>query len=126
MTHTTASANMPNPLGCQSCHFGEDYAMLEGGHGNGEVDVIFQPAWGPDASYDFETLECATTCHTRGGTTPEVAWDEELDLDCESCHQNPPPGHSQIACNGCHRGIDPEGTRLTIDAPHINGRVDAF
>lgn len=126
-THTEPSANMPNPLGCQSCHFGEDYAMLEGGHGNGEVNVIFQPAWGPDASYDFETLECATTCHIRrGGSSPEVAWDQELDLDCGSCHQNPPPGHSQIACNGCHRGINPEGTQLTIEAPHINGRVDAF
>jgi predicted CxxxxCH...CXXCH cytochrome family protein len=126
MTHTMASTNMPNPLGCQSCHFGENYTMLEGNHGNGEVNVIFQPAWGPNASYDFDTLRCATTCHTRGGTTPVVAWDEEVELDCASCHQNPPPGHSQIACNGCHRGINSEGTRLTIEAPHINGRVDAF
>jgi len=126
MTHTEPSANMPNPLSCQSCHFGENYTMLEGSHGDGVADVIFQPAWGPTASYDFDTLECATTCHTRGGTTPRVAWNEELDLDCDSCHQNPPPGHSQISCNGCHRGINPAGTQLSGDAPHINGRVDAF
>ena len=30
------------------------------------------------------------------------------------------------ACNNCHRGINAAGTRLTPEAPHINGRVDAF
>ena len=126
-SHTTPSANMPRPLDCQACHFGIDFAMLDGLHGNGEVDVVFQPAWGRDATYDFDTLACATTCHVRGGTTPEVAWDEgALDLDCNACHQTPPIGHSTIACNSCHRGINSEGTQLTIEAPHINGRVDAF
>jgi len=123
--HDEPSANNPSGLDCQSCHFGQDYSMLDGTHGNGEVDVIFQPAWAEGASYDFETKDCTTTCHVRGGSTPDVAWDEEgLDLDCNACHQNPPVGHSTIACNNCHRGINPEGTRLTIEAPHINGRVD--
>ncbi len=126
-SHTTPSANMPRPLDCQACHFGEDFAVLEGRHGNGEVDVVFQPAWGPDATYDLDTLVCATTCHVRGGTTPVVAWDEgALGLDCNACHQTPPVGHSTIACNSCHRGINPEGTQLTLEAPHINGRVDVF
>jgi len=125
--HSEPSANNPSGLGCQACHFGEDFSMLGGNHGNGQVDVVFQPAWGPDASYDFDTKGCTTTCHVRGGTTPDVAWDEEdLDLDCNACHQNPPAGHAQIACNNCHRGINAAGTRLTADAPHINGRVDAF
>ena len=128
MAHTEPSANMPRPLDCSACHFGIDFTMLDGRHGDGEVDVGFQPAWGgeEEASYDFETLECATTCHDRGGEGPEGAWDETLDIACESCHQNPPAGHSTITCNSCHRGINPAGTRLTIDAPHINGRVDAF
>lgn len=125
-SHTSRSEILPTPLDCQACHFGQDFSMLQGTHANGEVNVVFQPAWGPDASYDFETLGCATTCHARGGTTPEVAWDEALDLDCNSCHQNPPAGHSTSACNRCHQGINPAGTRLTPDAPHINGRVDAF
>ncbi|MEM7433615.1 MAG: hypothetical protein AAF436_00590 [Myxococcota bacterium] len=126
-SHVQPSANLPNPLGCASCHFGEDFSSLEGSHGDGTVDVVFQPAWGPDATYDFDTQACATTCHVRGGTTPEVAWDEaDLELDCNACHMNPPAGHAIVACNGCHRGINPEGTRLTADAPHINGRVDAF
>jgi len=125
-THTTPSDNMMHPLDCQACHFGEDFLVLSGRHANGEVNVVFQPAWGPDASYDFETLRCTTTCHVRGGTTPVVAWDEELEIDCESCHQTPPPGHSSASCNGCHRGINAEGTRLTPEAPHINGRVDVF
>ena len=125
--HAEPSANNPSGLDCQACHFGEDFSMLEGRHGNGEVDVVFQPAWGPDASYDVETRVCSTTCHVRGGTTPVVAWDEAgLDLQCNACHQNPPIGHAQIACNSCHRGINAAGTRLTIEAPHINGRVDAF
>jgi hypothetical protein len=125
--HTTSSANMPRPLDCQACHFAIDFSVLDGEHGNGEVDVVFQPAWGPDATYDFETLVCGTTCHARTGTTPVVAWDGgTLDLDCNACHQTPPAGHSTIACNTCHRGINPDGTRLTIEAPHINGRVDAF
>jgi predicted CxxxxCH...CXXCH cytochrome family protein len=125
--HAEPSANNPSGLDCQACHFGEDFSMLGGRHGNGEVDVLFQPAWGPDASYDPETRVCSTTCHVRGGTTPVVAWDEAgLDLQCNACHQNPPIGHAQIACNSCHRGINAAGTRLTIEAPHINGRVDAF
>jgi predicted CxxxxCH...CXXCH cytochrome family protein len=91
------------------------------------VDVVFQPAWGTEATYDFESLRCATSCHARGGTTPEVAWDEsELDLQCDACHQNPPVGHTNIACSSCHLGINDEGTVLSEDAPHINGRVDAF
>jgi predicted CxxxxCH...CXXCH cytochrome family protein len=126
--HTTPSANMPHPLDCSACHFGENFLELAGSHGDGNVNVVFQPAWGgDDATYDFESLACATTCHVRGGTTPTVTWDEgALDLDCNACHQNPPAGHSTIACNSCHRGINPEGTQLTIEAPHINGRVDAF
>lgn len=125
--HAEPSANNPSGLECQACHFGQNYSMLDGRHGNGEADVVFQPAWGPDANYDIETLTCATSCHVRGGTAPDVAWDEaDLGLDCNACHLNPPPGHSTIACNSCHGGINPEGTRLTIEAPHINGRVDAF
>jgi predicted CxxxxCH...CXXCH cytochrome family protein len=99
----------------------------EGLHANGEVNVFFQPAWGPDATYDKDSKACATTCHIRGGTTPDVAWDDgELDLQCDSCHMNPPAGHSTLACNNCHRGINRAGTALTPDAPHINGRVDVF
>lgn len=126
-SHAEPSPNNWSGLGCETCHFGIDFTMLDGRHGNGEVDVEFQPAWGPDASYDFETLACATTCHVRGGTTPEVAWDEEgLELDCNACHQNPPAGHATISCNNCHRGINAAGTQLTLEAPHINGRVDVF
>jgi hypothetical protein len=125
--HVLASPNNWSGLGCEACHFGQDYSMLEGRHGNGIVDVVFQPAWGLDAIYDFDSLECSTTCHVRGGTTPEVAWDQgELGLQCDACHQNPPTGHSSTACNGCHRGINAEGTALTPEAPHINGRVDAY
>jgi hypothetical protein len=125
--HTTSSANMARPLDCQACHFGIDFSSLDGEHGNGIVEVVFQPAWGPDATYDFETLVCSTTCHVRGGTTPVVAWDEgALDLACNACHQTPPVGHSTSPCNSCHRGINAVGTALTIEAPHINGRVDAF
>ena len=126
-SHAEPSSNNPRGLDCQACHFGEDYAMLGGRHANGDIDVVFQPAWGPDASYDAETRVCTTTCHVRGGTTPEVAWDQEgLELNCNACHQNPPAGHATIACNSCHRGINAAGTQLTIEAPHINGRVDVF
>jgi predicted CxxxxCH...CXXCH cytochrome family protein len=128
-SHDEPSPNNWSGLGCEACHFGIDFSMLDGDglHANGEVDVVFQPAWGPDATYDPGTLACATTCHTRGGTTPVVAWDEgALDLQCNACHQTPPPGHSTIACNACHRGINAAGTALTPEALHINGRVDAF
>jgi len=125
--HTMPSANMPRPLDCSACHFGENFLELAGTHADGKVDVVFQPAWGPDAAYDSDTLACATTCHIRGGTTPDVAWDDgALNLQCDACHQTPPAGHSTIACNSCHRGINAAGTRLTPEAPHINGRVDAF
>jgi len=128
-SHDEPSPNNWSGLGCEACHFGIDFTMLDGDglHANDEVDVVFQPAWGPDATYELDTLACATTCHVRGGTTPDVAWDAgDLDLQCDACHMNPPAGHSTIACNSCHRGINAEGTQLTIEAPHINGRVDAF
>lgn len=125
-THTMPSTNGRHPLTCQTCHFGQDYEALDGSHANDVVDVVFQPAWGASASYDFEAQTCDTSCHARGGADPVVAWNDPLQIDCGSCHQNPPPGHSDIACNGCHRGIDPDGTELSFDAPHLNGRVDAF
>jgi hypothetical protein len=31
--HTTPSANMPRPLDCQACHFGQDYLTLDDTHG---------------------------------------------------------------------------------------------
>ncbi len=127
LAHTEPSANAPQPLACQTCHFGEAYEVLEGRHANGEVDVVFQPAWGEEAAgYDSAVLTCDTTCHARGGATPLVAWDEQIEIGCDSCHQNPPAAHAVIGCNNCHRGINPEGSRLTSDAPHLNGRVDAF
>ncbi|MGB5350316.1 MAG: hypothetical protein WBN10_12000 [Polyangiales bacterium] len=125
--HVEASPNNWSGLGCETCHYDEDFSMLGGKHGNGAVNVEFEPTWGPDASYDFDTLGCTTTCHVRGGTTPNVAWNEqELDLQCDACHQNPPPVHPNIPCNNCHIGINPAGTMLTPEAPHINGRVDTF
>ncbi len=128
-SHDEPSPNNWSGLGCEACHFAIDFSMLGGDqlHANGMVDVVFQPAWGRDAAYDFDTRACATTCHIRGGTTPDVAWDDgSVDLQCDACHENPPTGHSTAACNGCHRGINPAGTALTPEAPHINGRVDAF
>ena len=127
LSHILPSVNAPQPIDCSACHFGEDFLMLDGLHGNGEVDVNFHPNWGgQDASYDFETQVCATTCHTRGGDVPVVAWDEEIAIDCGSCHQNPPPGHPMTDCSTCHQGVNATGTRLAPDAPHLNGRVDAF
>ncbi|MEM9727130.1 MAG: hypothetical protein AAF997_00995 [Myxococcota bacterium] len=126
MAHAVPSATLPTAFGCQTCHFGQRYASLDDFHGDGDLHVVFQPAWGPDARYDFESLACATTCHTRGGSTTTIAWDDERTFDCGSCHQALPAGHSQIACTGCHRGITPEGDALNPEAPHMNGRIDAF
>jgi len=118
------SANNPSGLDCQTCHFGEDFTMLDGRHGDGVVDVAFDVIWDP-AAYDFETGACTSSCHVRGGSTPDVAWqEEELNLDCNACHLNPPLFHSTGPCNGCHLGINPEGTQLTPEAPHIDGKVD--
>ncbi len=125
--HVQPSPNNWSGLGCETCHYDEDFSMLGGKHANGVVNVEFDPTWGPDATYDFETLGCTTTCHARGGTTPDVAWNEQgLDLQCNACHQNPPPAHPRIACNNCHIGINRDGTMLTPDAPHINGQVDTL
>ena len=126
-SHDEPSPNNWSGLGCETCHFGIDFTMLDGDHGNGMVDVIFEPIWGPDAMYDAETLACATTCHIRGGTTPDVAWDDgTLNLQCDACHENPPTGHVNIACTNCHIGINAEGTALTPEAPHIDGVVDTL
>lgn len=125
--HDEPSPNNWSGLDCQTCHYGIDFSMLDGRHANGEVDVEFQPPWGPDGTYDFQTRACATTCHIRGGLRPEVAWDEEgPNLNCNACHLNPPLGHSEFDCNTCHLGISPDGSQLTPEAPHINGKVDVI
>lgn len=127
LSHTEPSANSPQPFDCAVCHFDQDYDVLEGRHGNAEIDVVFPLVWGgEDASYEPQTKTCDTACHARGGTTPVVVWDEERNVTCNSCHRSPPTGHPALACTNCHPGVNAEGTSLTIDAPHINGRVDLF
>ena len=81
--HSEPSANNPSGLDCQACHFGEDFSMLCRYHGDGQGRCRVPAGRGPGASYDFDTKDCTTTCHVRGGTTPNVAWDD-LGLICSA------------------------------------------
>ena len=123
--HVLPSKIAPRGVGCASCHPALPPDIISGKHANGVVDVVFAPiVGGVSSSYQRETATCVVECHDRGGTRPIVEWHESVSLDCNSCHRTPPLNHYRAACSSCHIGIDAEGTALTPDAPHINGRWD--
>jgi predicted CxxxxCH...CXXCH cytochrome family protein len=126
--HVQPSPFRSQPLQCATCHPVPDAngTVISGVHGNGSVDVVFDPQAipGPEASYDPATQTCAVSCHDQGGARARPAWSDTTPLACGDCHGSPPASHYPGACNRCHFEANATGTALTSTAMHMNGKVD--
>ena len=62
-------------LPCSTCHPVPGSPVIGGLHGDGIVEVTFDPTLVPgQPSYDTATGACAVSCHAMGGTKPNVTW----------------------------------------------------
>jgi predicted CxxxxCH...CXXCH cytochrome family protein len=123
--HVEASVARPAGLACSTCHPSPPAEVIGGLHGDGTVDVIFDPAVvTPEASYDPSTKICAVACHDVGGARPRPAWTETTPMGCNDCHRSPPANHFPGSCTSCHAEANATGTALSGGPLHLNGRVD--
>jgi predicted CxxxxCH...CXXCH cytochrome family protein len=124
--HVQPSMASATGIPCSTCHPVPSAGVtteMTGLHGDGQVQVIFDPAKvGPEASYDSASGACAVTCHDLGGQTPRPSWDQTIAITCNSCHLSPPQGHYTGPCTNCHADANASGTALT-GSLHMNGTV---
>ncbi len=113
-------------LACSTCHPVPGTPVIGGLHGDGVVEVTFDPTAVPgEASFDRSTGACAVSCHDLGGARPVVTWTEAATpIGCGDCHASPPGGHFPGACTGCHAEANATGTALSGGPLHLNGKVD--
>ena len=112
-------------LPCSTCHPMPPAQVIGGTHGNGTVDVIFDPmVVAPGASYDAATGGCTVSCHDVGGARPRPLWSDTTPLGCGDCHGSPPTGHFPGPCTNCHEEPNADGTALSGALLHLNGKVD--
>ena len=123
--HLQPSTDLARGLACSTCHPVPGNPVIGGLHGNGSVEIVFDPkVVGAEASYDRTTQTCAVGCHDRGGARPRLRWSETTPVGCGDCHGSPPSGHSPGACNRCHAEANAGGTALSGGPLHLNGKVD--
>jgi predicted CxxxxCH...CXXCH cytochrome family protein len=124
--HVEPSPERSGGVPCSTCHPVPGSTVIGGLHGDGIVEVTFDPTAVPgEASYDPSSSSCAVYCHAQGGTKPRVAWtDPTTPATCQDCHRSPPPGHFAGPCTGCHAEANATGTMLTAGSLHLNGKVD--
>jgi predicted CxxxxCH...CXXCH cytochrome family protein len=126
--HVNPSASHATGLACSTCHptvSADDPKVIGGLHGDGVVEIQFDPAVVPnEASFDPRTGACAVACHDRKGKRPRLAWTDRGPLGCNDCHSSPPAAHFPGPCTSCHREANANGTALTNASLHINGRTD--
>ncbi len=123
--HIAASPVRSVGLPCSTCHPAPGPGVIGGSHGNGSVEVIFDPATvSPEASFDRTVGACAVACHDRSGARPRPLWRDKGPLGCNDCHSSPPSNHFPGACTTCHREANAIGTALTGGPLHMNGKVD--
>lgn len=112
-------------LVCASCHELPGPSVIAGNHGNGQVEVRFDPARIPaGASYEASSKSCAVYCHDHGGARARPSWDEPGPMRCGDCHGAPPDAHYPGACTTCHREANGEGNSLIEGPFHLNGKID--
>ncbi len=105
---------------------GTPVISTSGGHGDGAVDVAFDPTLVPtEASWDPVAQACAVSCHDRGGARPRPGWNDTTPITgCNDCHSSPPANHYAGPCTGCHIEANATGTALSGGPLHLNGKVD--
>jgi hypothetical protein len=110
---------------CSSCHPSPGTPLLSELHGNGIVDVTFDPKFvTPTTTFDRSTLGCTVGCHDVGGARPRPLWTDSKPMGCNDCHSSPPAAHFAGSCTNCHSEANANGTALTPGPLHLNGRID--
>jgi predicted CxxxxCH...CXXCH cytochrome family protein len=124
--HVVPSPECTGGVPCSTCHPVPGTPVIGGLHGDGVVEVTFDPTLVPGkATYDSSTGACAVYCHEQGGTKPYVTWTETASpIGCGDCHLSPPAGHYTGSCAGCHAEANATGTALSGGPLHLNGKVD--
>jgi predicted CxxxxCH...CXXCH cytochrome family protein len=123
--HALPSAALSTGIACSTCHPVPGNPVISGLHGDGVVEVAFDPkVVVGTASYDPTTQTCAVYCHAQGGARPRPAWSDTKPMACGDCHGSPPSGHFVGACSTCHAEANAAGTALSGGPLHLNGRVD--
>jgi len=112
-------------LACTTCHQLPGAAVIGGTHGNGVVDLVFDPTRvAPGASYDRASGACTVSCHDHGGARARPAWGSTGPLQCGDCHKAPPADHYPGLCSTCHHEANDDGSALAPGPFHLNGKVD--
>ena len=124
--HVLPSPERAGGVPCSTCHPVPGPAVIGGLHGDGIVEITFDPTLVPGpATYDSATGACAVYCHAQGGTRSSVTWTEAaFPVGCGDCHRSPPAGHFTGPCSGCHAEANAAGTALSGGPLHLNGKVD--
>ncbi|MGD0680391.1 MAG: CxxxxCH/CxxCH domain-containing protein [Polyangiaceae bacterium] len=123
--HLQPSTALPAGVACSTCHPLPGNPVIGGLHGDGTVEVVFDPSVVVgEASYDSTTQTCAVYCHDQGGARPRPTWSDTTPMACGDCHGSPPAGHFPGACSNCHAEANATGTALTGGPLHLNGKVD--
>jgi predicted CxxxxCH...CXXCH cytochrome family protein len=124
--HVEPSPERSGGVPCSTCHPVPGSPVIGGLHGDGTVEVTFDPTLVPgEASYDSASGACAVYCHQQGGAKPNVTWTEASSpVGCGDCHASPPADHFSGPCTGCHAEANATGTALSGGPLHLNGKVD--
>jgi len=124
--HVVPSPERAGGVPCWTCHPVPGSPVIGGLHGDGIVEVTFDPLLVPgQPTYDRTSGACAVYCHAQGGAKPYVTWTEAPSpVGCGDCHGSPPPGHYVGSCTGCHAEANATGTALSGGPLHLNGKVD--
>jgi predicted CxxxxCH...CXXCH cytochrome family protein len=124
--HVVPSSIASGGLPCSTCHPTPGSPVIGGLHGDGKVEVTFDPTRVPtEASYDPTTGACAVSCHDRGGSKTHVTWTAPPSpVGCGDCHGSPPANHYAGPCSNCHVEANATGTALSGGPLHMNGKVD--
>lgn len=112
-------------LACSSCHPMPEASVIGGLHGDGRVDVVFDPTQiAPGASYDQAAGSCVVYCHDHGGARARPGWNDQGKMRCGDCHGSPPDKHYPGLCSTCHQEPNGDGTTLAAGPFHLNGKVE--
>ncbi len=124
--HVEASPERSSGLACSTCHPAPGSTVIGGLHGDGVVEVTFDPTLvAAGGTYDRATGACAVSCHDQGGARPRVTWTQPASaVTCGDCHASPPAGHFAGSCTNCHAEANATGTALSGGPLHMNGKVD--
>lgn len=125
LAHVTAGRWSNRILACTTCHPARDSNVRTGTHGDGHVDVVFDPELaGATATFDPTTGRCTNDCHSRGGDRRLFAWRSTDDAQCGDCHAIPPEGHYPGTCDRCHAEVSAEGELVESPVLHLDGIVE--